>query len=92
MVFNKFVLSVDLFPPVVKSSTLLLVDVIVVVGLFHLSITFFSYNLPAHVIQHSLLSNPVDSSCILIALLLLRNLNFSNVCTVWPFMCWPRLF
>jgi hypothetical protein len=71
VVFNKIEFLICVPPIGVKGGSFFLIDVVVVVGFLDVVPYFFLHYLAAFVVQHSLLSNAVDSLVVFVGLLLL---------------------
>lgn len=73
MIFKKPHLVIMLPPIRVEPPRLLLINIIVMVSFLNIITNFLFNNFPPLIVQHSLLSNPIDSRAVLVCLLLLRN-------------------
>lgn len=74
MVLQEPLFLVDPIPPLIKLPRPVPIHIIVMVGFLHLIPPPFLHNLPAHLIEHPFLRQPIDPSSILIGLLFFGDL------------------
>lgn len=72
VIIQKLNLTVGIFPILMKVLHLILLNIIVVIGLLHITSFLFLHNLMSLIVQHSLFGNSIHPITVLVGLLFLR--------------------